>query len=813
MRHLILVLCLLFLAGSAFGQATIVTLQATDAGGQSWNNGSYQFSLVPNPQYPNLNSYTWTGGALSLSISGSLNSSGGATPSIPSNTAISPGGSRWVIQVCPQATAACFNSAATTIQNPTQTVTLTPPAIAINLSNPPGAFTSAYTDAEIASAPLGGQYFNLTSLVTKTCIAVTGSACTSWATGGGGGSGVTSFNTRTGAVTTVSGDIPNNAANTSGTAANLSGTPALPNGTTATTQTAADNSTKLATTAYADTAGAGSTSGGASNAWYLSTVACGSNTHCTKINADVAFVNNASAINTSSTITCPSNDCNFIAADVGKTVWATTVPAVNGTSTLVCGQSTIQSVNSAQSITVAAANDCTSTATVVLYWGTKDGAAIASAATSVGCGTLQFPGFSSRKTGLAAYILVDQPFGNSTATPQQGCGAGNPALGVINGAGQGATTLILTPDFNWAGCTGTGATFGVCFGSAFQQVNYMVFSGGGLTGATACPAAAQNKVLLATHTQAGQKFNTNLQGICPGTTGLEGIELNSLDDVSTWGGGQAVGQYACVANAVATSMFYNDCDNTSTGGTGLWVKAGAQMQDFGSFHIVNALVNGILNTHGTHFDGTGSNYAVNCTGAGSQWLGDGDFINQAPNPGGNGLSTASGCKAQARRTAFAGPGGNVAISNSGSFISEGGNSVTANIVGGTGPWSGLDVLKGACSGTATSSATLGLYGLGQSTTLTCTSTTVNLGVPMGTNGTLLAMEVTATHAGVNASSGVVTLLKNNVATTITCTIGTGTSCFDTNHTVAYVVGDIISIQFTTQGSEVLAGVAATVLAW
>jgi hypothetical protein len=41
--------------------------------------------------------------------------------------------------------------------------------------------------------------------------------------------------------------------NTSGTAANVSGTPALPNGTTATTQTQADNSTKLSTTAYVDT--------------------------------------------------------------------------------------------------------------------------------------------------------------------------------------------------------------------------------------------------------------------------------------------------------------------------------------------------------------------------------------------------------------------------------------------------------------------------------------------------------------------------------------------------------------------------------
>jgi hypothetical protein len=48
----------------------------------------------------------------------------------------------------------------------------------------------------------------------------------------------------------LSGDIPNNAANTTGTAANLSGTPALPSGTTATTLSAGDNSTKLATTAY-----------------------------------------------------------------------------------------------------------------------------------------------------------------------------------------------------------------------------------------------------------------------------------------------------------------------------------------------------------------------------------------------------------------------------------------------------------------------------------------------------------------------------------------------------------------------------------
>jgi len=52
----------------------------------------------------------------------------------------------------------------------------------------------------------------------------------------------------------VAGDFPTLNQNTTGTAANLSGTPALPNGTTATTQSPGDNSTKVATTAYANAA-------------------------------------------------------------------------------------------------------------------------------------------------------------------------------------------------------------------------------------------------------------------------------------------------------------------------------------------------------------------------------------------------------------------------------------------------------------------------------------------------------------------------------------------------------------------------------
>jgi hypothetical protein len=88
-------------------------------------------------------------------------------------------------------------------------------------------------------------------------------ACAVDASGGGGGnpafdnvlSGtntVAAMVVGTGAsiATSGSGTI---AATTATTAGNLTGTPALPNGTTATTQTQADASTKLATTAYVDT--------------------------------------------------------------------------------------------------------------------------------------------------------------------------------------------------------------------------------------------------------------------------------------------------------------------------------------------------------------------------------------------------------------------------------------------------------------------------------------------------------------------------------------------------------------------------------
>jgi len=68
-----------------------------------------------------------------------------------------------------------------------------------------------------------------------------------------GNSANTSILTLGAGASSISGSNTGDQTNISGTATNLSGTPALPNGTTATTQSQADASTKLATTAYVDT--------------------------------------------------------------------------------------------------------------------------------------------------------------------------------------------------------------------------------------------------------------------------------------------------------------------------------------------------------------------------------------------------------------------------------------------------------------------------------------------------------------------------------------------------------------------------------
>jgi hypothetical protein len=170
--------------------STVVSGQVTDLGAQAWANGSYQFQFVPNPQFPT-GPYTWTGGTLNTVISGTLNGSGAYSQSVPSNSAISPQGSKWILQVTPNATSPSFSTSPTIITGATQTLNVTPPAIAITVSSTiSGPLPRAYSDAEISSgAIIGTEYYNVTSATVRVCTAVTGQTCTTWAAVGSGAGG------------------------------------------------------------------------------------------------------------------------------------------------------------------------------------------------------------------------------------------------------------------------------------------------------------------------------------------------------------------------------------------------------------------------------------------------------------------------------------------------------------------------------------------------------------------------------------------------------------------------------------------------
>jgi hypothetical protein len=180
---------------------------------------------------------------------------------------------------------------------------------------------------------------------------------------------------------------------------------------------------------------------------------------------------------------------------------------------------------------------------------------------------------------------------------------------------------------------------------------------------------------------------------------------------------------------------------------------------------------------------------------------------------GTGIAVASGATLSiSNYQAINATGYSVAgLTNAGTVYDLGGNKFNGPLIN-SGSWNASGhVINGACTGVATASSTLGLFGTGPNVTVTtCTTATIGSGIVMHASVTLQGLFVTASTAGVNASSGVVTVLKNGSATAITCTIGTGTSCNDSTHTVAAVAGDLISINFTTQAADTLAGVKAQV---
>jgi hypothetical protein len=182
---LLTLLMIVSFPGLASAQSTSVTLQVTDAGAQSWNNGTWSVVLKSQQGATNFGPpfNLLAGGSVpNQSQTGALSATGGASLTLTPNASILPTLSGWQFSVCPQQgiPAQCFVQTFT-VSGASQTVTLIPPTISVNC----GPGVNAYADTEV-SCSIGGQYYNVTTPAQRQCTASTGTTCTLWAAGGGG---------------------------------------------------------------------------------------------------------------------------------------------------------------------------------------------------------------------------------------------------------------------------------------------------------------------------------------------------------------------------------------------------------------------------------------------------------------------------------------------------------------------------------------------------------------------------------------------------------------------------------------------------
>jgi hypothetical protein len=161
-----------------------------------------------------------------------------------------------------------------------------------------------------------------------------------------------------------------------------------------------------------------------------------------------------------------------------------------------------------------------------------------------------------------------------------------------------------------------------------------------------------------------------------------------------------------------------------------------------------------------------------------------------------------------------GAGTEYAINNGGTFVDKGGNSYLGqtsdfnfNTATGNATW--WQEARGTCTGVATASSTLGLYGTGPNVTLTtCTSAAIGTGFVVKKAGTIEILKCTSTATTVSVACKV---LKNgSTVGAPTCTMTAATLCTDNTTQLAVVIGDLVSLEIITGAAETGANIIAYV---
>lgn len=561
-----------------------------------------------------------------------------------------------------------------------------------------------------------------------------------------------------------------------------------------------------------------------------------SNTQCYATFADTQQVVTCSWTNGLPDVICSTG--TFTPNDIGKRIFgfatcktnqSTYTNSLGATSQ---GAVTISNFINTQHVQVSQNATGTIAANGCVIWGHPDDAAVVSleAAANVAftCPTVQLP---------SAFLLFTSPHFNTQNTNCAGStvsGASYIEYGyTLFGISPGSSGWFITPDFNFAACPASG-----CFGNGPGPYwfNFSI-NGGGLILTGTTPAVT----LLNFNNAAGgfpygylDHFTCTNIGLAD--TGMIGLNITSVlfmkNSVIDGCGGTVTIQNGGTLQMENSAFEDQGCAGATC--AMFSVQPGGTLRSYGG----NAWAPGPLRNTTTYHTFVNNGGKVNLApgdqistinggtvangyvgiGTGCYLRADGvnfGYIGAQPNTNGfnDGCTNSTSFVSQ---SVFAGgtTGAAVIIGGSATFFDLGGNTFSQGTVGVNNASTATyradgHTINGACTGVSTASSTLGLYGTGPNvTSTTCTSTTIGTGITMQTAGTIRALAVSATAAGVNASSGVVTLLKNGVAQTLTCTVGTSTSCFDSTHTVSYAAGDLLSFQFTTQAAETLAGVKA-----
>ena len=531
---------------------------------------------------------------------------------------------------------------------------------------------------------------------------------------------------------------------------------------------------------------------------------------CTFVYDDARYETDVTTTLNNSTITCPS--CAFTAADANKSAWVATAGNV-----IVCPISTIQTVNSGTSITLAAANDCTSavTGTGQLWWGHKDTTNIANAWTATGCGTLKLPTFSANppsSNSAGAFMLVDGgefvTAPANTASSECSTPLVSPYSSPSVEGGIGSTYLIMTPDFSWATCP-TFAPMNVCFGATAINVRGLFIRSNGFASTPGSTTGIFGNF-------GGRSESVNVSVTATNTIA---IELYGPQTHFSQGGGQGSANYSCNVDNGPVYTYASFC-------TGHHVSAGSTWIDTASA-LSSGQIDGIFIGTGVALTPSGAlNTSSKLTTSGAKMVCTGcSFISGSQ-------AGAAGVWAFANNTTITlygstaitgGPGGNpIVVTGTNSVFQDGGGNAlpttgTVLVQGAGGNIQGIagNSITGIGTGLCTSSSTIGLRVSGTSTAgtgipSTCTNTTLlDAGMPVqGSNHTIYNLSC---YSSVTTVSVACTVLVNGSPVASTCTMTATTFCNDGTHQVALNNGDLVSVKIGTGASETGSNIKAVVV--